>query len=592
MKRSGVAIKLLQTVLLSFLLFALLSSGLFMLMGQLKRYKMLENDMDSMAEESSELLYRYWKGELSGEELLSAIAATEQNWDGNVVVLDEQGNALYGAEKFISLLPDALWQNPEVFMNDFDFFTQSSEPMDNSVWKILGKPVVEGDRFIGAVILFKPLQIINSMNRSSNITMAIVMVIILPVTLAVTAMMLLHMMQPLSRMRNVALLMAQGDFSSRADETLPGEVGELGRTLNILSENLSATISALRLERNRLDHILNSLSEGIIAVDTDGHITHLNRAAVQLLGSAAEREPADLPHMLPATLTLDDMDAILHQRKTVIRTLTNVRGMILRLTISPLCEGTGTVAGAVALIQDITESERLEQTRRDYVSNVSHELRSPLTAMRGLLEPLSEGLVTDEADQQRYYGILLHETLRLSKLINDLLELSRLQSGNGAWESREFDLNELLGYVADKYQSIAEQMGISLRIGKADRPYVRGNENRVEQLLVILLDNAFKFTGTGGSVSVDVAEWDGTIRVTVRDTGEGIDEKDLPHIFDRFYMADRAHGGDGTGLGLAIAWEIAEKIGETLTVESRRGQGSAFTFTIGRNTNTTPEDMG
>jgi len=257
---------------------------------------------------------------------------------------------------------------------------------------------------------------------------------------------------------------------------------------------------------------------------------------------------------------------------------------VVRATITPLMSG-GSVAGAVALFGDETESERLEATRRDYVANVSHELRTPIASVRAMAEALHDGMIKKPEDQQRYHGLILTETLRLSRLIDDLLELSRLQSGKDAMEKVAFSLEDLLADYAERAVMMADDVDITFVYEKPDEaegelPLVLGNPDRVEQVLTVLVSNAVKFTPKGGRIALS-AEWrDADAVVCVRDTGPGIDAADIPHIFDRFYKADRAHSGGGTGLGLSIAQEIASRTGESLWVESGEGQGAAFFFTV------------
>jgi len=253
----------------------------------------------------------------------------------------------------------------------------------------------------------------------------------------------------------------------------------------------------------------------------------------------------------------------------------------------------GSIAGAVGLFSDITQMERLEKTRRDYVSNVSHELRTPLTAMRALIEPLKEGMVTAESDRMRYYDIILREIMRLSRLINDQLELSRLQSGTLSIEKRMMRLDDLVYDVCDRYNAIAADQGLELRVDTdfTQCPTVCANADRVEQLLIILLDNAIKYTEQG-SVAVS-ADWDDEkVTLHVKDTGIGIEEQDLPYVFDRFYKVDKAHSGKGSGLGLSIAKELLKRMGEDVWATSEQGAGAEFSFTLHRKDNTEQDNPG
>ncbi len=210
-------------------------------------------------------------------------------------------------------------------------------------------------------------------------------------------------------------------------------------------------------------------------------------------------------------------------------------------------------------------------------------MRTPLTALRGLIEPLNDGLVKTEQDRSRYYQIIYKETLRLSRLIDDLLELSRLQSGSVLVERKKFDVADLIQSFIFTYSNRAEQLGISLTAELPDEPlYADSNADRVEQVLVILFDNALKFTPEGGVVDLRVRELGNEIELMVKDSGSGIAKEDLPNVFERFYKADKAHGEPGTGLGLSIAKEIIRLMGGQISVDSELGQGAAFRFTIAK----------
>ncbi|MBQ9039692.1 MAG: HAMP domain-containing protein [Clostridia bacterium] len=391
-------------------------------------------------------------------------------------------------------------------------------------------------------------------------------------------------MEPVARLRNAAVAMSEGDLEVRADENAYGELGELGKAVNQLSYQLSRNMYTLIVERNRLRNMLNGLSEGIVAIDAKGEITHTNPALEKFFTrqKTAIHLPDPRMKVIDDKSVWDDFDSVIQSGEPMSRNM-QARDMILRLTITPIVDEIGSIAGAVGLFSDITQMERLERTRREYVSNVSHELRTPLTAMRALVEPLSEGMVTEEADRQRYYGIILREIQRLSRLINDQLELSRLQSGNLAIQKSVMALDDVVYDVCDRYTSIAAEHGLELKLETdfTQCPPVYANADRVEQMLIILVDNAIKYTEEG-SVSVS-ADWDDErVVMHVKDTGIGIEENDLPYVFDRFYKVDKAHSGKGSGLGLSIAKELLKRMDEEIWVTSEKGKGTEFSFTLHR----------
>ena len=385
-----------------------------------------------------------------------------------------------------------------------------------------------------------------------------------------------RMVRPITRMRTVALTMAGGDLTARAEDGSNDEYGELGRALNYLSSELGSTISSLQMERNRLQSLINGLSEGIIAVDAKGATTLINPAVYGLLNlqSTDDNVRAAAPDVFAM------FDQALSSAQAVKKTVWQ-GDVALHISVSPLLLQSGEVTGCVGIVSDVTSAERLEQTRRDYVANVSHELRTPLTAMRALIEPLRDGLVKTEEQRQQIYDVVLRETMRLSRLVNDMLELSRLQSGTASLSRSVFAPLPLFNLIHETYSAYAEdyQQTFVYDVPK-DLPSVWGNPDRTQQVLIVLLDNAFKYTPEGGVVTLSACAEGDVVRVRVRDTGVGIPAADLPHVFDRFYKVDKSHHSKGTGLGLAIAYEIMKHLGEEMSVTSEPGRGSCFTFTL------------
>ena len=390
--------------------------------------------------------------------------------------------------------------------------------------------------------------------------------------------------EPIEKLRDAAVAMGEGNLDVRADETAPAEIGQLAQAVNHLSNQLSRHMYMLIVERNRLKNMLNGLSEGIVAIDAEGRVTHTNPAMEKFFTprKVALHLPDPRMKLIPDKSIWEDFDSVLKTVQPTTRTLES-RDMVLRITVTPIVDEIGAIAGAVGLFSDITQQERLERTRREYVSNVSHELRTPLTALRALIEPLKEGMVKDEPTRQHYYDVILRETLRLSRLIDDQLELSRLQSGTLSIQKEEMPLEELVMDICDRYSAIAAKKKLELKVETdfSACPTVYTNPDRVEQMLIILLDNAIKYTEQG-YVAVS-GEWnDDAVTLHVRDTGIGIEEADLPYVFDRFYKVDKAHSGKGSGLGLSIAWELMHRMDEELWVESEKGVGTCFSFTLHR----------
>lgn len=431
----------------------------------------------------------------------------------------------------------------------------------------------------GGVLLLKRAGEVTLASRRLSVLLLWVALIVVPVTLLAALWRVKRETSPLHAMSEAAISMSKGDFCLRLDEEEPGEVGVLARALNNLCETLSGTIYQLRFEKGQLDEILQSLTDGVAALDGSGALTHCNSALMRMFGAVNAGRREDISEDAELWATFDQVFES-GKAQTIHYPLPGER--MLWITVSPVVNEDGSRNGVVGLFKDMTEMERLEDTRREYVANVSHELRTPLTAVRGLLEPLADGMVQDEETRQRYYRTMLHEVMRLSRLITDMMTLSRLQSGAEYVEISRVDIHELLRDIVSGYSAAAEQKGIRLTLDARQAVDGLTDPDRIEQVLIILLDNALRFTPEEGTITIRVQLRGDRMLITVEDTGTGIPEEDLPHIFERFYKVDKSRGSAGTGLGLSIAKYIIDKLDEQITVHSELGKGTCFTFTVKR----------
>ncbi len=357
-------------------------------------------------------------------------------------------------------------------------------------------------------------------------------------------------------------------------ENLPGaETREIAAALNHMSRAVARAIGDLKQEKETMALILEGLSEGILAVDGNGRRLHENAAAWQLLGG----EDTDAYRAVTEALRENREEAQWGQKYTA-----GDRVLYFAVSRLPAGDNARDNPGTVALIRDITEQERLERTRHDYVANISHELRTPLASIRGLGEGLRDGLVTEDKDRVRIYNIIVEEATRLSRLVNDLLELSSLQSNPAAFEMEKVDPNELIYDLHDRNGSLFNEKRLAFQRLLPDEPLpdIVSNEDRLSQVLTIFLDNARKYTPEGGAVTLGAEKAPGGIRFFVKDTGIGMDEETQRLAFERFHQAERGRSDKGSGLGLSIAKEILEKMGVKIALKSAPGQGSEFSFVI------------
>jgi len=459
---------------------------------------------------------------------------------------------------------------------------ETGEQVISTKWRspdgiVVGVPIEDNvQRVVGAILMARPTFEVYS-SLMSFVRALIISSIIASVGMVIPAYLISRRMtNPIRSMTRASAAMASGDFTVRADESRDDEIGQLGSALNHLSLELKRNISDLVLARNRLHMILDGLHEGVIALEADNYVIYHNQAACQLLGACNELEIADV---LKAAQPLCEQARQTGETRQMTMEV-GERKLLLVVTRSQ--ETSEEEPGTVIVAQDITATERLEQTRRDYVANVSHELRTPIASIRSLAETLNDGLVKADEDRFRYYGYILRESMRLSRLINDLLELSRLQSGAVALEKEPFHLYGVVSEVVERMSLVASDSGIQIRnVWNAKSSLtVLSNPDRIEQVLIALLDNAVKFATDEGEIQVVTELTKDRTRalVSIKNTGH-IPEEHLPHLFERFYKADTAHTDSGTGLGLAIVQEILTHLGETIEARNE-GEFAVFRFTV------------
>lgn len=442
---------------------------------------------------------------------------------------------------------------------------------------IIGIPVVVDGVVRGAVVMTQSLQEITSAMSSLLAALWFTMLAVLAMILPLAYLSSRRITKPILQMRDVALRMAAGDFTIRGDDMYKGEMGDLARAMNYISAELRRAIADLMHERNQALAIVNALSEGVLVVDSALAPVQTNPALQAML------DPMDdgpMRHLPPEVI--QDFRTALSEGRPVSRDFP-LGPLLLSLTVTPVGDERGGPAGAIGVFRDHTQAFRLEQTRREYVANVSHELRTPLTALRAMIEPLRDGLIHTNAQRRETYDIILRETMRLSRLVDDMLELSRLQRGTLALEKMRLDITPLLNDTASIFDAKTKTTGhiLTLELPPEPLPTVLCNPDRTEQVLVALLNNAFIYTPSGCTIILRAEALPEFLRVTVEDNGPGIAAIDLPHVFERFYKADKSRSGfSGTGLGLAIARELMENLGESLTVENCETGGARFSFTV------------
>jgi len=436
-------------------------------------------------------------------------------------------------------------------------------------------PITLNESVVGVVIMHSPvLGLRDTIGHVHLLVFGLALGAILLST-ALGYLMARSVTDPLNHMSRVAGQMAAGDFESRVPERGSDEVGRLATALNQLSSNLQHTIQSLSEEQNKLDHIVTTMGEGVLAVDRSGQVIMANPQAQEMLASSESALVGrSLDEPVLAAATLRAMSEAREQRAE-FRSRDGV--LALQAHISPTAVE-GSTVGAVAVIQDITEMQRVERMRRQFVADASHQLRSPLTAMQGYAEALLDEVAADAETRRRYLATIVRDAKRLTRLIEQLLDLSHIESGQAKMAMKEFSLPALLRRAMEAIPHEETQPELRLEV-PGELPLAFGDETYTEQALQNLLENAMRHTPPEGRITIWARAESDHLLVGVTDTGSGIAPEHLPRIWDRFYRAEEGNK-DGTGLGLAIVKGLVERQGGQVHVESRLNEGSTFTFTL------------
>ena len=396
-----------------------------------------------------------------------------------------------------------------------------------------------------------------------------------------------------SRMREIkrgAARFAAGDFSHEIHVSTADEIGEVAVGLNAMGRRLSETIQTITDERNEQEAVLAGMTEGVLAVDGQERVITINAAAARLLAVDPDdaqgrsiqevvRNP-ELQAFVAAVLAEDGPIA----GNVVVHTDLDSRDLQVQGAQLGDGNGDGTGRGAVVVLNDVTRMRHYEAIRRDFVANVSHEIKTPVTTIKGFAETLLDGALDDRHDAERFLHIIVGQADRLSAIIEDLLSLSSLESGSeGARISLEHgSIRDVLQVALDVCEMKAAARDITLTLDCSDDLFAEINPPLLEQAVVNLIDNAVKYSPEGSRVEVSAATEAMGLAIKVKDVGPGIGREHLPRLFERFYRIDKARSRDmgGTGLGLSIVKHIAVAHGGSVAVESTPGLGSTFTITL------------
>lgn len=425
----------------------------------------------------------------------------------------------------------------------------------------------------------------------NNITLIFVVAALIAITIGLILAVLISraITRPIEEMRQRTIQIARGDYSGQVQIYGDDELGQLAEAVNELSVRVEESQESTESERRRLDSVLGYMTDGVLATDRRGRITIVNEMATDFLNLENDqivgKSILDILD-LRGTFTLRDL--LENQEQVVLDLSDDDQDLILHASFALIQRESGFISGLVCVLHDVTEQQKIDQDRKRFVSNVSHELRTPLTSMKSYIEALVEGAWKDPEVAPNFLKVTQEETDRMMRMINDLLNLSRMDLGTARLEREYVNLNELFNHILDRFDMILKNSDKPDKNYSIKRDFTRRDiwvevdTDKIQQVLDNIMNNAIKYSPDGGIITCRLLETHNHVIMSITDQGLGIPKDSINHIFDRFYRVDKARSRaqGGTGLGLAISKEVIQLHGGRIWVESREGEGSTFYISL------------
>ncbi|MHC1723341.1 MAG: ATP-binding protein [Aminipila sp.] len=447
-------------------------------------------------------------------------------------------------------------------------------------------PIGEGKRISGVIYIRADMtSVYDTIDKSKQIFVR-AMVVGLAITMVLGTLIARSITTPINDVTEKAEKMVQGDFSQEVSVKSNDEIGRLADMFNLLRTQLDMTLFEMSSEKNKMETILKHMADGLIAVNLEGHIIHANPAAIRMLKVTPEEIDSQSYNTLIKQLN-EELSLELLMKKCKEGEFSDIfekAGCTYATRYDWFKDEDGNDVGIIILLQDITQRQKLENMQMDFVANVSHELKTPLTTIKSYTETLLDGCVEDPATVNEFLEIIDNEADRMNRLVKDLLQLSRLDNNQEILNRKEGNLISLLKSAVKKVELTAanKDQHLNCLFNDEERIPVDMDKDRVEQVILNVISNAIKYTTEGGRIDIDALKMDKNAVITVTDNGIGIPETEQSRVFERFFRVDKARSRalGGTGLGLAISKQIVEGHQGTIELESKEGKGTKVTITL------------
>lgn len=450
---------------------------------------------------------------------------------------------------------------------------------------VVGTPLQDGS---GAVYVYQSLSVVKETGNQTTQIILLGAGIAFVLTTVFAFFLSSRITKPLIKMQDAALNVARGEFGTKVPVVTHDEIGMLATALNKMGKQLEFNINALSQEKEHLARVVNAMVDGVVMINRQGELTVTNPPAEEFIHDW-QFENGETFHEVPG-VWLEIMESVVSTASEVTREV-KIQGREWVIIATPLYDDAA-IRGAVAVVRDMTQERRLNKLREDFITNITHELRTPISLLQGYSEAIIDDIADTVEAKNELAQIIHDESLRIGRLVNQSLDLARMEAGDTNLVMEEVEINPFLERIVRKFQGLADEREIKLGLVNAvDKRTYQFAPDAIEQVLTNLIDNAITHTENAGAVQVLVSDDKDQLVMIVKDSGSGIPEEDLPFVFERFYKADKSRTRKtvrtGNGLGLAIAKNIIQAHDGTIKVTSKLHEGTTFTICLPRDTNLT-----
>lgn len=557
------------------------------LIQSLEKYHIenLSQTIDSKAQLASSFVERYLyptKQQQELDELIVELGKQAGPEVGNIMILDEIGLILSMAnqtkfEKGMRLF------TPEITQATFGNTAKEirEDPETKLRYMYLAYPVKNDDKVVGIIYIISSMEHIYDTLSDIKAILFVATTIALVITGVVGFALSKTITDPIQEVTKRAALMARGDFDHKIEVKSNDEIGKLTDMFNFLTMRLKDTLEEMSDEKEKVEAILTNMADGVIALNDNGQIIHINPAAKKMLSVGENFHAGKIEEKIKDLFSIDFNELFKKEVKSR-EMLVQIKKLTLKAIIAPLNRD-DRIVGVIIVLQDITKQHRLENMRKEFVANVSHELRTPLTTIKSYTETLLDGALDDTNIAKTFLNVVDNEADRMTRLVSDLLELSRLDSKETRWNKTAVNSGQIVKEVVSKLHMSIKQKNQEIKVDiPEDTPDIFADKDKMEQVLQNILSNAIKYTPEEGKIYVKLEKSNNMVKITIEDTGVGIPKDDLPRIFERFYRVDKTRSREqgGTGLGLSIARELVEAHDGKIDIKSQLGKGTSVIVSI------------